>query len=95
VYLQQIVNRAVENPLYIYLPLPTQSESIQPQCGADIAKYRFCRSESPVVDESAFYQIDFAFHLLCERLRLRLRTTLKEVHLSCLSTVWMSQASLP
>jgi len=94
-HLQKIMNRAVENPLHIYLPFPTKGESIQPQYGTDMGKWTFSCPESSIVNQATSYRIDLAFHLLCERLRLRLRTPLEKVHLSCFSTVRMSQASLP
>ena len=89
------MHRTVEHPLGVYFSFPSKGKSVQSYCGANIPKYRFCRSESPVVDESASDRIDLAFHLLGERLRLPLRTPLKEVHLSGFRPVRMSQASLP
>ena len=64
------MHRTVEQPLNVYFSFPPKGKSVQPYYGTNIAKYRFCRSESPVVDESALYRIYFVFHLLAEGLRL-------------------------
>jgi hypothetical protein len=62
----------VKQPLDVYFSFPSKGKSAQPYCRANIAKYRFCRSESPIVYEPALHRIYFA--LQCARTQNRPRT---------------------
>lgn len=64
--LQEVMHRAVEEPLNVHLPFASEGESIQPEGGADMGKNRFCGGESSVVDETTFQGINLALHLLGE-----------------------------
>ena len=79
-YFQEIMYRAVEEPLDVNLLFPSQGKSIESQGRADISKDRFHRGESLVIDETTLHRIDLLFHLLGEALGF----SLEEVDLSCL-----------
>jgi len=64
VHLQEVVHRAVEEPLDVHLPFPPEGESIESQGGADMGKDRLCGRESFVIDETTFYGVDLPLHLL-------------------------------
>jgi len=91
VYLQKVVDRAVEEPLDVHLLLSSEGESIESQGGADIGKDRLCRSEPSVIDKTSLHGVDLLFHLLCEALQ----SSLKEVDLSRCRTVGISETFAP
>ena len=68
VHLQEVMDRAVKEPLDVYLTFSPEGESIQAQGGADVGKDRLCGGESFIINETTFYGIYFAFHLLGEAL---------------------------
>jgi hypothetical protein len=90
VYLQEVMDRAVEEPLDIHLPFAPESKSIEPQGGADVGKDRFRGSQSFVIDETTFHRIDLPFHLLGKALGEGWGTSLEEVNLPCFGTVGIS-----
>ena len=65
------MDRAVEEPLDVHLPFPSEGESVESQGGADVGKDRLRGGESFVVDETTFHGIDLPFHLLGEALGRR------------------------
>jgi hypothetical protein len=67
-HLQEVVYRAVEEPLDIHLPFASEGESVQAEGGTDIGKDRFRGRESFIIDETTLYGVDLPFHLLGEAL---------------------------
>ena len=66
--LQEVMHRAVEEPLDIHLPFSPEGESIEPQGRADMGKDRLCGGEPLVVNETTFRRIDLPLHFLGEGL---------------------------
>ena len=53
-YLQEIVDNTIEEPLDVHFSLSPESESIQAEGGADIRKDGFYGGKPSVVDEATF-----------------------------------------
>ena len=79
--LPDIVNHRVEQPLRIYLALPTEREPTQSYGRADVAEDRLCDPQTSAVVQPAFPGVDLSFHLLGECLRRLWGSTLEEMHL--------------
>jgi hypothetical protein len=83
---------AVETPLDSHFPPSSESEPIQAEVRADIAKDRFYGGESFIVDEAAEYGIYLSLHLLGATFGKVRGTSLEEVDLSYLGAVVIAEA---
>ena len=89
-HLKEVVHDTVEKPLDVHLPFASQGESIEAKSRTDITEHWLNGSEPSAVDKATFHGIDLLFHPFGKALR----SFLKEVDLSCLGTVRVSQALL-
>jgi len=90
VYLEEVVHRAVEEPLDVHLVFSSEGKPIESQGRANIGKYGLYGGKPSVVDETACEGVYLLFHLLGKALWF----SLKEVNLSRFRAVGISQTFL-